>query len=177
MGRVLRVLAAIVAGTLIALPVNAGTSVASPAAVAPQTAAVAGTAIQSGAFATYTLTNDIYETSLLGWINRVRVNHGLPRVRITSCADYTAEKWVRKLLRYNLFQHQSMSTFAYGCGYSYVGEIIAMAPATPYVMVRMWMASPGHRAIILDRRFSLVGIGANRDAQGTWRGVADFARP
>lgn len=168
MSHILRALTALAASAMITAPLVPGTAQATEPLlrVAPtQTLSLLGD-----------LTPSIYETAIQRSINRIRTNRGLPRVRLRSCPDHVAESWVKKLLRLNLFEHQSMSAFSYKCNYSYVGEIIAMAPATPQMMVRMWMASPGHRAVILDRRFRFIGVGANRDLSGNWRGVADFGR-
>lgn len=42
---------------------------------------------------------------------------------------------------------------------------------------RRLMASPGHRANLLDRRYSVVGIGAVLDRDGTWWFTQDFVEP
>jgi uncharacterized protein YkwD len=40
-----------------------------------------------------------------------------------------------------------------------VGEVIVIAEASPEHMVQLWMNSPPHHAIIMDGRYSQVGIG------------------
>jgi uncharacterized protein YkwD len=45
-------------------------------------------------------------------------------------------------------------------------------------VVQMWMASPGHRAVILTRGFRRIGIGRRSGALGSTRAIvytADFS--
>jgi uncharacterized protein YkwD len=57
-----------------------------------------------------------------------------------------------------------------------IGENLAYTAAPGFsagAVVRMWLASPPHRSVLLDRSFSRIGIGV---AGGTTRLVtADFA--
>ncbi len=41
-------------------------------------------------------------------------------------------------------------------------------------MVAIWMASPSHRANILNPRFAHIGIGAVQTTSGVWYAVQDF---
>jgi uncharacterized protein YkwD len=122
------------------------------------------------------LTQEQYETRLQSWINRERSVRGLVELRLASCSETYAERWATYLTRNNKFEHQSMQNYAYACNYSMVGEILPMADATPYQMVKMWMGSSGHRAVLLTPGYRLVGIGARHKTNGQWVGVVDFGR-
>jgi uncharacterized protein YkwD len=43
-------------------------------------------------------------------------------------------------------------------------------------MIKMWLNSPGHRALLLDPKFRKAGVSARRGADGAWVGCIDFGR-
>lgn len=47
-------------------------------------------------------------------------------------------------------------------------ENIAVGQPTPAAVVAAWMASPGHRANILDCRSKAIGVGVQLGAGGPW---------
>jgi uncharacterized protein YkwD len=107
-------------------------------------------------------------------INRERVHHGerplRPNRRIRRAAQAHSESMAARdyfehvgprgqtpLARMRAVGYVSSSHDAYE-----VGENIAWGTlylATPRAIVATWMASPGHRANILDRRYRETGIG------------------
>ncbi len=44
-------------------------------------------------------------------------------------------------------------------------------------MVRAWMRSPGHRAVLMKPRANLAGVAIRRDAQGRVVGVVNLGDP
>jgi uncharacterized protein YkwD len=107
-------------------------------------------------------------------INRVRAQHGLRRVRINDALATAAQRYARSMAKRNFFSHVSpdgstlvdrLRRVGYarpGTAWS-AGECIGWATrslATPAAMVRAWMHSPPHRAIILTAAYRNVGAGA-----------------
>lgn len=56
------------------------------------------------------------------------------------------------------------------------GENIALAPA-PRLAMQRWMRSSGHKANILAKQYTEIGIGIARDAEGLYYVTQVFARP
>jgi uncharacterized protein YkwD len=55
-----------------------------------------------------------------------------------------------------------------GFAWSAVGENIAQGQPTPEAVMRSWMASPGHCANLLDRRFEFIGVGFHGEGNAQW---------
>ena len=119
---------------------------------------------------------DTFESRVIANINREREARGLRKVRAHSCTDYYAERWGRYLSRNLEFFHQDLGNVIEGCNARYAGETLAKGPIGPRGIVRAWMNSDGHRAILLSSKPSRVGIGAYSDANGYWVVAADFSR-
>jgi uncharacterized protein YkwD len=135
----------------------------------PATAAQAST--QSSAAAA-----DEYEVRLLRQMNRVRVNHGLPRVRRAACTEQVADRWSRHLAATNGFYHQSMTDILDECSAAYAGETLGRGTMKPRRLVRMWLDSPPHRAILLSGKPRRIGLGVTMDNTGRWVVAANFMR-
>lgn len=56
---------------------------------------------------------------------------------------------------------------AAGITYRSVGENIAYGQNSPEAVMKGWMNSEGHRANILNRDFTSIGVGHYKDASGT----------
>lgn len=117
-----------------------------------------------------------YERRLLRWTNVQRQRHGRRPVRANRCADRYAEGWTRHMARTGTFEHRNQRVVMRGCDATAAGEVIARGHVTPRRMVRMWMSSSGHRAILLSRRYRLIGIGAKRTSNG-WLATQNYLRP
>jgi uncharacterized protein YkwD len=142
-------------------------------AAAPASAAPAKTLVASSSLAMAPLT---YEQRVLRFVNKRRANHGLPRLRFVACANTTAKSWSRHLATRNEFYHQSMSTVLNACNARYAGETLGRGSMAPRKLVKMWMRSPGHRAILLTPKARRIGVGATPDAYGRWVVAANFVR-
>jgi uncharacterized protein YkwD len=128
------------------------------------------------------------ERSVVTVLNEVRRAHRLPALRLAPSLVLAAREHSRDMVRRGYFGHGSASgqsfhrrvrrfhrspvvaeTIGWGCG----------AAGAPASIVRAWLRSPAHRAIILDRGLRVVGVGR---AAGRFLGnrgasvyTADFA--
>jgi uncharacterized protein YkwD len=106
-------------------------------------------------------------------VNTQRVRHGLEPLRPSRTLRVAAERHGADMVRHRFFAHVSPFAGALGdrvrrAGYLAgargwaLGEDIAWGQgdlASPAAIVDAWMHSPGHRAVILDRDFTDVGVG------------------
>ncbi|HEY3766261.1 MAG TPA: CAP domain-containing protein [Gaiellales bacterium] len=117
---------------------------------------------------------------LLQAINRVRRTHGLRPVEASPRLHEAARRHSADMLARDYFAHTSPtgSTLLERIlhsgflteGYWEAGETLAWGTGsygTPNGVVKAWLASPEHRAIVLSPIFRFVGIGR---AQGTFMG-------
>ncbi|HEU0287388.1 MAG TPA: CAP domain-containing protein [Nocardioidaceae bacterium] len=85
-------------------------------------------------------------------------------------------RWSEHLAASGDFEHQNLNVIFRRCdGARSAGENIARGGVSPRATVRLWMNSPGHRANILNRRYTHLGVGAAA-RNGQWTGAEDFAR-
>lgn len=116
------------------------------------------------------------ESALLAEMNRVRTQRGRVALRALPSLTRAARAHSRTLLRAGVFQHDSLDgapfwTRLVAAGFPAsrrMGENLAMVSGCDRSAARetvtMWMASPGHRANLLNPRFRFVGSGAATDA-------------
>ena len=111
-------------------------------------------------------------------INKERARRGLRKLRLNSSLSAAARRHTLDMVSRNYFAHVSKSgtdvvdrltqTGYIGGARSWtVGENLAWGTGkrtTPREIVSAWMASPGHRANILQRRFREIGIGVAFEA-------------
>jgi uncharacterized protein YkwD len=116
-----------------------------------------------------------YQRKVFHWTNVARRRHDLPPFERLRCLRRIAVRWSEHLAATGDFEHQDLGVIFNRCPRATsAGENIARGGVRPRQMVRLWMRSPGHRANILNRRFTHLGVGAAvRHHQ--WTGVQDFA--
>lgn len=117
-----------------------------------------------------------YEARVIYSINVQRTRYGRAGVVANWCPDWYAEYWVAYLARTGLFYHRPMAQVLNGCHASRVAENLGRGNVSADRMVAAWMASPSHRANILDGRLTRIGVGAVY-ASGRWTVVTDYTRP
>lgn len=124
-----------------------------------------------------TLSSGAYERRLQRWTNVQRRRHGLREVTLDGCADGYAERWTRHLVRTGGdLVHRDQSEVLRGCDATAAGEVLARGQVSPRRMVRMWMNSSGHRAILLSRTYRRIGLGAMRMRDGSWLATGNYLR-
>jgi len=105
-------------------------------------------------------------------INGVRRSHGLRPIVISKGLRAAAERHSRDMLWRGYFAHTSptgstltqrvMTSGFVTYGQWWAGETLAWGSGsygTPAAVVKAWLKSPEHRAILLSSRYHLVGIG------------------
>jgi uncharacterized protein YkwD len=131
---------------------------------------------------------DAKERAIVRAINRQRAQHGLPRVRANRRLARAADFHSREMLDADFFAHESRDGSPFHVrvrryvSYREIGETLAMVggcgKGSARTIVRMWMDSPGHRAILLSPSFRRVGLGKRTGDFGGSRAcmvTADFA--
>jgi uncharacterized YkwD family protein/spore coat assembly protein SafA len=106
------------------------------------------------------------ENEVVRLTNEQRAKYGLPPLKIDWQLARVARYKSADMRDKNYFQHNSPtygSPFTmmknFGIQYRTAGENIAAGQQTPQEVVNAWMNSPGHRANILNRNFTHIGVG------------------
>jgi uncharacterized protein YkwD len=121
-------------------------------------------------------------------INQARAQHDLGSLRTRGLLERAATAHSRDMVRRDFFSHDSpagttpqqridRTGYLQGARTWAVGETIAWGTggyATPSSIVRGWLNSPGHRAILLDGRYRDLGIGIALGAPSGGEGGATF---
>lgn len=131
---------------------------------------------------------DRTERKVVKLVNAYRARHGRPRLQLSRSLTRVADRHSRDMARHGFFGHSSrngtdaISRVRRSSGARSVGENLAFvsfgqrSPARQ--VVRMWIASPGHRAVMLNHGFRRIGV-ARRPGRlnGSSGGLytADFA--
>jgi uncharacterized protein YkwD len=94
----------------------------------------------------------------------------------------SAQQYVNHLAADGAFSHTDGSVLAdrvTATGYRYrvVGENLALGQTSASSAVAAWMASPDHRANMLDRRFTEMGVGIVQRPDGRLLWCIDFGLP
>jgi uncharacterized protein YkwD len=115
------------------------------------------------------------EALVLGEMNHLRAEHGLPPLRYDPHLQRAARAHSHEMLMANVFQHGAFGTrlSEFDVQARVAGENIAWGTGflgSPAKIVAAWFASPGHRANLLQRSFTRVGVG---DLVGAFLGHAD----
>ncbi len=107
------------------------------------------------------------ESSLLTAMNQVRMQHGAQPLRADARLERAARSHSLEMLHAGVFFHGAFSARIRSVGVRSprVGENLAWGVgrySRAHAIVRMWMASPGHRENLLHPGYRLVGVGALR---------------
>ena len=115
---------------------------------------------------------DAYADAVVELVNAERAKAGLSPLSVNS--DVAEAAQIRAQEIKGTFSHtrpdgSSFSTVLSQTGVSYrgVGENIAYGQNTPEAVMQGWMNSSGHRANILNKDFTSIGVGHYEDASGT----------
>ena len=147
-------------------------------------AVVTALSLAGAADAASTTTLTPSESSLLTVMNEVREANGVQPLRADTRLERAARAHSSKMLRTGTFFHGAFNARIRGVGVRArrVGENLAWEQGSLSAarsIVRMWLASPEHRANLLHPGYRLVGVGALRGSfdgrRGTLMVTTDFA--
>ncbi len=107
-----------------------------------------------------------YEQQVVELTNKERAKYGLPPLQVDLALSKVAREKSRDMAVNHYFSHNSPtygSPFEmmkkFGISYTAAGENIAKGQRTPQEVVNAWMNSEGHRANILNKNFTHIGVG------------------
>ena len=117
-----------------------------------------------------------------------QLNGSLPPLKNNFTLSQSAMIKARDMLDLQYFEHESPFGVAVGdlarrVGYGYisVGENLAMGTfRSEQDLVNAWMNSPGHRANILNKNYTEIGVAVIRgvfEGKPIWMSVQHFGRP
>ena len=100
-------------------------------------------------------------------LNDMRRGGGLPALRVSNDLNRSSGAYARRMLRLDFFGHGPSIDVA--GGFRSAGETLAWHSgwkAHPRKTIARWMASPGHRAVLMSPGFRWVGMGLARGRLG-----------
>jgi uncharacterized protein YkwD len=103
-------------------------------------------------------------------INNIRHAYGLHKLRPSYSLFVSAKLYSRRMMRSDYFGH--MSRIPVASRWRTAGETLAWHSGwrlSPRRTVGRWMASSSHRAVLLSRRFTRIGVGRTRGNYGSTR--------
>mgnify|MGYP001033841316 CR=1 FL=1 len=113
----------------------------------------------------------VYGLRITELVNQHRAEAGLAPVEYSAELSKPAQTRVFEIEK--SFSHTrpdgryfSSALKDHGISYRYTGENIAWGHKSPEEVVEAWMNSPGHRANILNERFTKLGVGYQQNAKG-----------
>jgi len=117
-----------------------------------------------------------------------KLNGDLPPLTENQKLDFSAEKKLQDMFVKGYFEHVSPSGVGVGdlgteVGYEYIiiGENLALGNfINDKALVDAWMASPGHKANILNKRYTEIGVSVGKgtyDGKSVWMSVQHFGLP
>jgi len=127
--------------------------------------------------------------SLISLTNKERKDNGnLEALKDNQLLDLTAEKKLQDMFDNQYFEHISSKGVGVGnladeVGYEYIliGENLAMGNFKDDIsLMDAWMASAGHRANILNKNYTDIGMAVgkgNFEGQNIWMAVQHFGTP
>ncbi|WP_408897287.1 CAP domain-containing protein [Nocardioides sp. R1-1] len=123
------------------------------------------------------------EVRLLGQVNAERRRAGCRRLRSRAALHASAAAHSAAMAAYGGLSHQvpgerSLEQRIADAGYRnarLMAEVVAAGPRSPREALRSWLDSPPHRAVILDCRLRLAGLGVH-ERDGTLWWTVDLVR-
>ena len=111
-----------------------------------------------------------YENEVIRLVNEIRKENGLNQLKTDWELSRVARYKSQDMKNNNYFSHTSPvygSPFDmiknFGISYKSAGENIARGQKTPQAVVNGWMNSSGHRANILNKNYTKIGVGYAAD--------------
>lgn len=107
-----------------------------------------------------------YEIRVVELVNQERSKAGLSPLQMDASLSNVARLKSQDMRDNKYFSHTSPTYGSpfdmmkkFGISYRYAGENIAAGQRTPEEVVQAWMNSPGHKANILNDKYTNIGVG------------------
>ncbi|PSL41104.1 putative YkwD family protein [Planomicrobium soli] len=126
-------------------------------------ASVGTTGSAKAAVAAHTLS--AYEKEIVTLVNKERAKAGLKALAVDTQLSKVARLKSEDMYKLKKMSHSGTygSPFdmmkKFGITYRAAGENIARGYRSPQEVMKGWMSSPGHRANILNKRYTHIGVG------------------
>lgn len=121
---------------------------------------------------------------VLTLVNQERAKYGLNKLTLSNEMTHVATLKAQDMRDKNYFSHNSPtygSPFEmlqkFGVKYTYAGENIAGGQSTPQQVMNDWLNSSGHRANILNKNYTELGVGYVKGGQYGTYWVQLFRKP
>ncbi|MDE2030968.1 MAG: hypothetical protein KGI58_01765 [Patescibacteria group bacterium] len=126
---------------------------------------------------------------VIDWTNKNRlINGNLPPLKESSKLDFSAQIKLNDMFKQQYFEHISpnhigVSDLGDRVSYEYIiiGENLALGNfKDAQSLLNAWMASPGHRANILNKHYQDIGVAVGHGmykGQDVWMAVQHFGLP
>jgi uncharacterized YkwD family protein len=106
-----------------------------------------------------------FASQVVALVNQERSKVGLKALKSNSALASMAMVKAKDMKNKNYFDHNSPTYGSpfnmmqkFGITYRYAGENIAMGQRTPAEVMKDWMNSPGHKANIMNKNYSSIGV-------------------
>jgi len=128
-------------------------------------------------------------SGVISWTNNQRRQNGqLPALKGNSKLNKAAAAKVKDMFDKQYFEHESPEghgpgDLARNANYLFlsIGENLALGNFDDdQALVQAWMDSPGHRANIVSKKYTEIGVAVGRgmyEGRQTWLAVQEFGRP
>lgn len=129
--------------------------------------------------------SEILAADAIELINVERAEFDLPPVSENPVLKRVADEFACRMIEEQFFGHRDPEN-GHGPGeravagryrFRAVGENLASGPETPAEAVELWMQSRAHREVILDPRWSDLGMAVRMNDDGTYYWVQEFGDP
>ncbi len=132
---------------------------------------------------------ELTHNGIVNWTNKNRNQNGVSRnLKSNTKLDKAAQKKVDDMFINQYFEHDSPSGVGVGdlgkeVGYEYIliGENLALGNfKNDEAIVEAWMNSPGHRANILNTKYTEIGVAVGEgmfEGKKVWLAVQHFGLP
>ena len=114
------------------------------------------------------------EDEVVKLVNQQRAKYGLGPLTVNWELSRCARIKSQDMINRNYFSHTSPTYGSpfnmmenFGLRFSAAAENIAKGQRTPQEVMNAWMNSPGHRANILSKNVTHIGVGAAKSSNGT----------
>jgi uncharacterized protein YkwD len=123
--------------------------------------------------------------AMLTAVNEQRAEHQLPPLRLDPALSHVADFYACRLVEGGFFAHEdpfdssTVDVRAANFGYAFqkIGENLAAGQRSVEAAMDDWMASPEHRANILDPAYTDIGIGVKLGGECGVYWVQELGRP